>query len=92
MQGSEIGFISSLVAWASIPGALIISRISDKLGKRKGLALLLIPCAIPSIVLTVYVQNYTVLILSLIFYGLTGKLALDPILVSIVADNAPKEG
>lgn len=92
MQGSEIGFISSLVAWASIPGALIISRISDKLGKRKGLALLLIPCAILSIVLTVYVQNYTVLILSLIFYGLTGKLALDPILVSIVADNAPKEG
>ncbi|MEJ8547558.1 MFS transporter [Brevibacillus borstelensis] len=92
MQGSEVGFISSLVAWASIPGALVISRISDKLGKRKILALMLIPCAILSIVLTVYIQNYTVLILSLIFYGLTGKLALDPILVSIVADNAPKEG
>lgn len=28
---------------------------------------------------------------ALIVYGLTGKLALDPVLVAFVADNAPKE-
>jgi len=31
------------------------------------------------------------LIVSLVLYGLTGKLALDPILVSAVADNAPSK-
>ncbi|WP_231631388.1 hypothetical protein [Halolactibacillus sp. JCM 19043] len=28
--GTSVGFISSLVPWASIPGALILARLSDK--------------------------------------------------------------
>ena len=32
IAGSETGFISSLVAWISIPGALLFSSLSDKLG------------------------------------------------------------
>ena len=92
IQGSQVGSISSLVAWASIPGALLFSYISDKLGRRKPLAFFLGPCAALSICATAYIQDFNLIIAALIFYGLTDKLALDPVLVAFVADNAAKEG
>lgn len=49
----------------------------------------LLSFALLSMLGAVYLNNITMLIVSLVFYGLTGKLALDPILVSAVADNAP---
>ena len=55
--GASVGFISSLVPWASIPGALIFARLNDKTGATK---------------------------------KLTGKLALDPIMVTFVTKHAPK--
>ena len=33
--GASVGFISSLVPWASIPGALIFARLNDKTGATK---------------------------------------------------------
>lgn len=91
IQGSQVGFISSLVPWASIPGALIVSHISDRLGKRKPLMYVLIPVAALAICAAVYIKDFNLLLAALILYGLFGKLALDPVLVAFVADNAPKE-
>ncbi|MGG4395238.1 MFS transporter [Paenibacillus thiaminolyticus] len=90
-QGSDVGFISSLVPWASIPGALFFGYLSDKFGRRKPLVYILVPIAALSIYLVVYTQSDTAMMFALIVYGLTGKLALDPVLVAFVADNAPKE-
>ncbi|CAH8771794.1 MFS transporter [Paenibacillus dendritiformis] len=90
-QGSDVGFISSLVPWASIPGALFFGYLSDKFGRRKPLVYILVPIAALSIYLVVYTQSDAAMMFALIVYGLTGKLALDPVLVAFVADNAPKE-
>jgi MFS family permease len=90
LQGSEVGYVSSLVAWASIPGALMFSKLSDKLGRRKPLAAVMLPCAAVSICAIVFIQDYTLLIAALVLYGLTGKMALDPVLIAFVADNVPK--
>jgi MFS family permease len=84
-----VGFISSLVAWASIPGALIFSRMSDKFKRRKIFIVALVTVALFSIIGCVYFKDFNLMIACLIVYGLTGKLALDPILVASVADNAP---
>lgn len=92
MAGAEVGIISSLVPWASIPGAIFFGYLSDKLGKRKPLAYFLVPLATIALFMTVYVQSYPALIAALVLYGMTGKLALDPVLVAFVADNAPKNG
>lgn len=89
MAGSRVGIIASLVPWASIPGALFVGWLSDRLGRRKPLVFVLVPVACLALIATVYVQSYALLILALIVYGLTGKLALDPVLVAFVADNAP---
>lgn len=88
--GTSVGFISSLVPWASIPGALIFARFADKSGSTKKLVYLLVPLAILSVFSIAFVTNRTLLIAVLILYGLTGKLALDPIVVAYVTKNAPK--
>ncbi|MCD8351553.1 MAG: MFS transporter [Planctomycetaceae bacterium] len=88
IAAGQVGFVSSLVAWASIPGALIFSRMSDKLRRRKLFIVLLVVLALFSIMGCVYFEQYSLMITCLVIYGLTGKLALDPILVASVADNA----
>ncbi|MEI7612617.1 MAG: MFS transporter [Betaproteobacteria bacterium] len=87
----EIGNIASLVAWVSIPGGLLFARISDKLGKRRPLVLLLVPIAALSLISIAFVQDVNQVIMAICVYGFFGKLALDPVLVASVADNAPKE-
>lgn len=89
-EGTSVGFISSLVPWASIPGALIFARLSDKFKQTKLFVYTLVPIAMLSIFSIAFVTDRTLLIVALILYGLTGKLALDPILVAFVAKNAPK--
>ncbi|MGC6768534.1 MFS transporter [Enterococcus sp. LJL128] len=88
-EGASVGFISSLVPWASIPGALIFARFADKSGATKKLVYLLVPLAILSVFSIAFVTDRTLLIAVLILYGLTGKLALDPIIVTYVTKNAP---
>ena len=89
-QGTSVGFIASLVPWASIPGALLFARISDKFKVTKKLVFILVPISLISVFGIAFVTNKTLLILVLVLYGLTGKLALDPILVSYVTKNAQK--
>ena len=88
--GASVGFISSLVPWASIPGALLFARINDKTGATKRLVFFLVPLAILSVFAIAFVTDRTLLITVLILYGLTGKLALDPIMVTFVTKHAPK--
>lgn len=92
MAGTQVGVISSLIPWASIPGALFFGYLSDKMGKTKPLVYVLVPLATIALFATVYLQSYPALLAALVLYGLTGKLALDPVLVSYVANNAPANG
>lgn len=86
---SATGLISSLVPWASIPGALLMSYISDRTGRRMNLIRLLLPLAAVSTFGIVYVQEAVPLYAVLILYGFVGKLAIDPLLVALVSDIAP---
>ncbi|WP_311408417.1 MFS transporter [Liquorilactobacillus uvarum] len=87
--GSSVGFISSLVPWASIPGALIVAKLNDYLGTyTKSLVSGLMILSIISVLGIVVAHSRIGLLFFLVMYGLTGKLALDPILVAFVAKNA----
>lgn len=87
--GTLVGIISSLVPWASIPGALLFARLNDKMKQTKKLVYILVPIAMIATFGIAYVPN-SMLLPVLVIYGLTGKLALDPILVAFVTRNAPK--
>lgn len=90
-HGNEVGFISSLIPWSSIPAAILFGFLSDKLGRRKPLVFLLVPIAALSIYAVAFIENKTVLMIALIIYGLSGKLALDPILLSFLANNVSRK-
>lgn len=85
------GVISSLVPWASIPGALLVSAISDRTGRRLHLVRALLVLAALSIAGIAYSQSRVVLFACLILYGLVGKLAVDPLVVALTSDWAPRE-
>jgi MFS family permease len=90
IPGKEIGNIASLVAWVSTPGGILFARISDKLGRRKPLVFALVPIAAASLVSIAWLESVPAVIAAICVYGLFGKLALDPVLIATVADNAPK--
>lgn len=83
--------LASIVPWIAIVGSLFFSFMSDKLGRRKPVVLLMMPLSLIAIAGIVYSSTTTVLIMSLVLYGLIGKISLNPVLVALVADNAPKE-
>ncbi|MBT2760564.1 MFS transporter [Paenibacillus sp. ISL-20] len=92
-QGAAIGFASALVAFASVPGALLFSRLSDKFKNKKIMVVIILQViAAVTLYLTVAIQSNELLMLFLIMYGFFGKLAVDPIMISYVADIAPKQG
>jgi MFS family permease len=91
IPAKEIGNITSLVAWVSIPAGLVFARISDRLGRRKPLVAGLVPIAAASLVSIAFLHDVNQVITAICVYGFFGKLALDPVLIAAVADNAPKE-
>lgn len=89
--GSQVGLISALVPLVSIPSALIFGYFIDRVGRKKPFAYFLIPAAAISLWAMVYFQSIPLLILSLVAYGVFGKLALDPMLIATVSENADPE-
>lgn len=92
IPAEQTGFFAALVALAGIPGAILISRYSDKLRVRKPFILVLLPLAAISLSAIVYIENWSLVVLTLVIYGFIGKLAVDPILIAFIAEDAPEKG
>ncbi|WP_217587220.1 MFS transporter [Lentibacillus saliphilus] len=90
ITGGSVAFVSSLVPWAAIPGSILFSWIADKMGKRRPVLLVMLPLSILAVVSIVAFDSMTVLYIALIGYGIFGKISTNPVLVAVVADNAPK--
>lgn len=90
MSKVEASQIASIVPWISIIGTLICSYVSDKMGRRKPVVLFMLPLSLLAIFGIVYSDSYAILITVLVLYGFIGKISLNPVLVALVADNAPK--
>ncbi|MBV7389790.1 MULTISPECIES: MFS transporter [Enterococcus] len=92
-QGAAIGFSASLVAFASIPGALFFSRLADKFMHRKVQFIIVLEVlAALMLLFTVQATNATFLLIALILYGFLGKLAVEPIIIAWLGENAPQIG
>lgn len=82
--------IASIVPWISIIGTIIFSYISDRLGKRKPIVLFMMPLSLIAIFGIVYSTSEATLIAALVLYGFIGKISLNPILLALCADYAPR--
>lgn len=90
IEGSAVATVSSLVPWAAIPGSIFFSWIADRMGKRRPVLLVMLPLSLISLISIVAFDNMYVLYAALIGYGIFGKISTNPVLVAVVADNAPK--
>ncbi|MEJ7508087.1 MFS transporter [Staphylococcus simulans] len=90
INGAQVAFVASLVPWAAIPGSLFFSWLSDKLGRRKPVLMIMLPLAFIFTASIVFFDNLVILYISLIGYGIVGKISTNPVLIAVVADNAPK--
>ncbi|MCD8915930.1 MFS transporter [Staphylococcus simulans] len=89
---SSVGYVAAIVAITAVPGALIFSKYIDKNAhQRLNLIVLLLLAAAITIGLTVFSPNPTVLYIALVLYGLLGKLAIDPVLITFVSDSVKEE-
>lgn len=82
LTGPALGLASTIVALASIPGSLLIGRLLDRFTKRKiGMLAGLQMWAALMLLCTLWMDSLPLLVLTLALYGLTGKQAVDPIIV-----------
>ncbi|MHB1005484.1 MAG: MFS transporter [Chloroflexota bacterium] len=79
------GLYTAIVAVASLPMGVLLSRFSDRMG-RKRVSLVLFPLAALSIFAMAYVRSMEALVVALLVYGLFGKLTWDPIAIAWVGD------
>lgn len=90
INGAQVAFVASLVPWAAIPGSLFFSWLSDKLGRRKPVLMIMLPLAFIFTASIVFFDNLVILYIALIGYGIVGKISTNPVLIAVVAHNAPK--
>lgn len=89
---SSVGYVAAIVAVTAIPGALFFSKYIDKHSdQRLKLIIFLLLAAAITISLTVFSPNPTVLYIALVLYGLLGKLAIDPVLITFVSDSVTQD-
>lgn len=88
---SSAGSVASLVFWVAIPAALLVGHLSDRWKRRKLFVVVLGPAGLASILLLMLAPSWPVVVISLVLYGVLGKLTLDPVLVAVIADLVPNE-
>ncbi|HHU6751034.1 TPA: MFS transporter [Staphylococcus pseudintermedius] len=89
---SSVGYVAAIVAITAVPGALLFSKYIDKNAhQRHNLIVILLFAAAITISLTVFSPTPAVLYIALILYGLLGKLAIDPVLITYVSNSVKQE-
>jgi MFS family permease len=86
LGATSSGFVAALAALPAIPSALLLARWSDRTGRRRLPVYGLFTAAAVSLVAIAAAPSTELLIVSLVAYGLTGKLVADPLLVAHLAD------
>lgn len=92
IKGGMIGLTVSMIAVTAVPGALYFARMSDKKrDKKANIILFLEIAAFVLIAVSMFVPDTTSLVIVLLLYGFLGKMAVDPVLISYVSDQADKK-
>ena len=89
IKGGMIGLTVSMIAVTAVPGALYFARMSDKKRDKKATIILFLEiAAFILIAVSMFVPDTTSLVIVLLLYGFLGKMAVDPVLISYVSDQA----
>lgn len=87
---SPSGEVTAVFAAVAIPASILISRHSDRIG-RKRIALAILPLAALTIFFMAYSSSLFEFLVATIFYGVIGKLTLDPIAIAWIQDEVSSD-
>ena len=91
ISGGMVGLVVSMIAVTAVPGALFFSHLSDKRRDKKNRIILgLEIAAFILIAISMFAPNAWSLALILLLYGFLGKMAVDPVLISYISDQADR--
>lgn len=88
ITGTSVGWISSIIPFASIPSSILFAKMNDKMSNPKKLLYIVVPISALALIVGMTINSYAVLVASLLVYGFTGKMSIDPILIYLVNKNA----
>lgn len=89
IEGGLVGVVVSMISVTAIPGALWFSHLSDKKRDRKSSIILFLEISAFVLVgVSMWAPNAAILSAVLLLYGLLGKMAVDPVLISYMTDHA----
>ncbi len=83
------GLFAAIFVLSAIPVSILVGRVSDRIGRRP-LSLVLFPLAAASLFFIAHSQSLLGLALALLFFGATGKPAVEPILLAWVGDDVAR--
>ena len=87
---SPSGEVTAVFAAVAIPSSILIGRHSDRT-ERKKIALAILPLAALTLFFMAYSSSLEEFLVATIFYGIIGKLSLDPIAIAWIQDVIPSE-
>lgn len=92
ISGGQIGLITSMISVTAVPGALYFAAQSDKRRNNKQSVIIFLEiAAFILIAVSMFAPNSMILAVILLAYGFLGKMAVDPVLISFVSDQANKK-
>lgn len=92
IKGGMVGLVVSMIAVTAVPGALFFAHLSDKKRDKKAEVILFLEIsAFVLIGVSMFAPDTTTFGIVLLLYGFLGKMAVDPVLISYVSDQADKK-
>lgn len=91
LPSGQAGNLASLAFWVAIPAGILMGFLSDRVRRRRLFVIVLVPIAIASMLILAFAPSIAFVTLGIVLFGLFGKLALDPVLISSVADNVSND-
>ncbi|MGI6755232.1 MAG: MFS transporter [Atopobiaceae bacterium] len=90
-SGSWAGSASSLVFFAGVPGALLMSRLADKNPQHRIAIMVALEVAATIFMLFIMVAaSHVLIVLAIFLYGFFGKLTVEPLIISWLGDYAQR--
>ncbi len=91
LTGQAVSLLTMIVPLLALPSALIFARLNDRYRQTQRLLGSLVCIAALSLVGIVLVKDARWLMVTLIIYGVTGKMAIDPLLLYTVKKYANQQ-
>lgn len=91
MNKADAALLASASAWASVPASIIVAKASSKLKHSRGLISVLFILSAAAVAGVVAFDQYSWLLVCLVFYGAVGKIASDPLIIALIPEIVPGE-